>query len=337
MKKKVLLIILVILLAAGSAVGYFAFFGNNKKDTSQNTLSLEKISDKAMISPVISNAGDSVWYGNAEGEIYRMDINKQEVTQYPSPKFPQKPLIEILWPASGEDFIAFGFSPTGLIYDYFNSKDKIYVPLPASVQSLDWMPDSERIALIWKNADGTGQLVISNSDGTGYKKVSALPWSDLVVKVSPDGEHALLFREFSADPVNKIYLFDLNDGTYTTPVEDGNNIAADWVSDDQFIFLQKGDGDYPELLHYDLSKAISTDLMIKTTLDRLAVDRKNMKVYAVSNLEAGMEEIREVDMKTLKNKLYYSLPVNTRTKRLLEAFGKVYFIKTQDNNLYIVD
>ncbi|MBI4049727.1 MAG: hypothetical protein HY395_02855 [Candidatus Doudnabacteria bacterium] len=329
----------MILLSLGA--GIVLMVGKKKSETVEQTEAqpeVRKLVDEAVISPISSFDGSAIWYFNASGQLFRVMLDGSGLTEFPLPALTTGSLIQALWPQQGNDFIITTITSIGEVKYHYDNDQKKYVQLPEAVQSLDWMPDGERILYVWKAGDNTQQLKIAVPDSSGFSTIAELFWLDYVVKVSPTGDRALVYRSKPTQELNKIYQVDIESGKFDPVVEEGKNIGAVWVpGGEKFIFAQERALGATRLLMYNFSNRQVTDLDLATSIDKISVDPTGKTLYAAAG-KSGIpgEEFVKLDLLTFNQETYYQPEQDTKVKSLLEIKGKLYFVNLFDNKLYYI-
>ena len=350
MNKRLIIIIgIVVFLLAG--VGILLAVAVKKKNADQTpatpVLGLKKVLDEPVISPVSSFDNSAIWYFNSEGRLFRINTDGTGLSEFPLPSISAAgPLRKAMWPSSGSDFLAITGSGSSEIKNYYDSAGKIYVSLPANIQSIDWLADSKRVAYIWKSGDNLHQqLALANADGTGFQTIKDVFWPDLIVKASPDGKIVLLYRQNPRGDTNKIYSADLTTGAISTVIDSGKNISATWVSASRFVFAQTSLTSYPKLYIYDFTNHQTVDLGLNTTIDKVTSDKTGLNLYAAVPKKDGAGDIFiKTDLSTYKQETYFSAEggsasggeTNVRATGLFLVSEQLYFINTQDQKLYTI-
>ncbi len=341
--KRILIIGIVILVVIAAALTFMFSSSEdgvdfNEADLSQNpnlTLEAKKLVTDNVVSPVSSYNKQAIWYGSENGHLFRMDLLRRDSTEYMLPSSPVAAWTRIIWPSTGNDFIVVGRTGSADRFYYYSDIAKEYKQLPANMKDVQWMPDGKRIASIWVGSDAKASLVVSDADGTNFKILKGLPWTDMVMKVSPAQTQAVLYRTASSDPVNKLYLFDLNSGEYQEVATEGNNAGSVWSPDGKRFVYGKGTGTGSELHVYDIEKKKSTDLKVKGQIDRVSFTEDGFGVYYVNATSQG-NQLMSVDVSRLTTTNIYTFAKEIIPARVIPIELKLFFI-SQDNKLYVLE
>jgi hypothetical protein len=252
-----------------------------EEETPQPELRVEAVSSDVIISPVLALNGEAVWYFTRSGELVRYDLATREVTPQDLPLVSN--LLEVLWPVRGNDFIVIQRSTQGLPRKrLFDAAENTFIDLPQQIQNLDWFTDGERIAYSWLRADGGMELKVANSDSTDYEKVTDLFQPDYVIKVSPEGDSFLLYRQPASDRrVNKLYKVSADGSSFVPLILEGHNTGARWLPDGSgFLFTRWNDARAAsELWYVNLASTELKNLGLSTSLDKIAVSRDSKTLY----------------------------------------------------------
>lgn len=303
------------------------------------TAQVKKILDEVVISPVASFDNSAIWYFTSAGRLFRVNLDGSGLSEFPLPALTGT-IRQALWPKTGSDFIAITGSGASETKNYYNSSKKIYINLPLNIKSVDWLPDSQRVVYVWQSGDNQHQqLITAGADGTGFTKITDVFWPDLVVKASPDGKTALLYRSNIQGDTNKIYLVDLTTGSISTAVDMGKNLGAVWVpGKNKFVFAQSSITAYPKLYLYDLITKQAVDLSLNTTLDKIAFDSTGQYLYAaVPKKDNTGDTFMKEDLTNFKQDTYFDPGDNTRGTGLMVAgTGSLYFTNISDQKFYTI-
>lgn len=303
------------------------------------TVQMKKILDESVISPVASFDNTAIWYFTSAGRLFRVNLDGSGLSEFPLPALAST-IRQALWPKTGSDFIAITGSGANETKNYYNSVKKIYISLPLNIKSLDWLSDSQRVVYIWQSGDNQHQqLVEAGADGTGFTKIADVYWPDLLVKASPDGKTALLYRSSIQGDTNKIYQVDLGNGNITTAISSGKNLGAVWVpGKNKFVFAQSSFTAYPKLYLYDLVSQQAVDLNLNTTLDKVTFDSTGQYLYAaVPKKDNTGDTFMKENLTNFKQDTFFDPGNNTRGINLLVAgTGSLYFTNTADQRFYTI-
>lgn len=341
MNKRLIIIVSVIVLIL-ALIGIVLFFvvKQQQPQAEQTEPGIKKVLDETVISPVTSFDGNAIWYFNSEGRLFRVNRDGSGLSEFSLPALPSGFLKKVLWPKTGSDFMAIIGSGSDEIKSYYNSTQKINVSLPLNIQSIDWLPDSKRVAYIWKSADGVHQqLVTANADGTGFRTIKDVFWPDLAVKADSSGKTVLLYRLSLQGDVNKIYSANLETGEISTVVDSGKNISAAWLpAGNRFVFAQTSLTAYPELYLYDFTNRQAVELSLNTTLDKITFDIDGKYMYAAVPSKDNTGDIFvKMDLTSFKQEIYFEPDQNIRATGLFLAGSQLYFVSSQDQKLYTIE
>ncbi|HYE22454.1 MAG TPA: hypothetical protein VD998_02585 [Verrucomicrobiae bacterium] len=335
MRKFLLLSIILFLVGIALASYYGLQEPSNKEALTKNPTTVQKITTDPAISPVSSLDGRAIWYADKQGKIFRTDLSGSNVTEYPMPFFLDKPLREIRW-SQDADFIAVGTLDNQNSYTYYDSKTKLYTPLAKNVIEMDWLPDGQRIVLVWQSNDKKNQqLVVSNADGSGYRVVANLPAPEFIVKASPTGKEALLLSSKSNAENGSILFYNLEDGTQKTLIE-GKNIDIKWIGENQFLYTKAGDSAWPEVYIYNLKTSKSDSLGINTNLDRISPLNTTQLIAATTVTTNGNEgdKFVRVNLNDLSISEFFVPNPPKRAFELFSVNGYSFFIESTTGHIF---
>jgi Tol biopolymer transport system component len=333
--RKILIISISILILLGAGFGAFFYFNKPSAtvQTSSGVYKLNKISDDVAVSPSVSYDGSAVWYFNPNGQLFRRTLVGDNFSEYAFPQ-PITNFRKAYWPDANSDLIISTQANSASQFEFYDHSANQFKILPQNIQSLDWMPDGQRILYVWKSGDGKSQqLVLANADTSGFRKVADLSWPDLAVKVSPDGKQALLFRTQSPD-VNKIYVASLDTGSIATVVADGKNTDAEWVSPSKFAYVQVADGKN-NLNIFDQTTGQSSALGIAANFDQVSFDKLGQYMYSVAT-DGSSNKLVKYDLATGEQTNIFDFAANIKPHNLFMNDQTVMFINALDGKLYSV-
>jgi hypothetical protein len=326
--RKIFFWLLAIVILIGGALGvYFGYYQADDSDTQvieSNTL--KKVSEAGAVSPVNSFSNQSVWFGTESGRLMTYDFAAEVATEYPIPQILGESFKKIIWPRQGNDFIAISNVEGTDQYSYFNALDNRYYVLPSNVINLDWLENGRQIALTWLSTTGETLLVVSNPDASGYKVLNTLPWSDMVIRTSPKGNTALMYRANSGGPINKIYLFDLETGSYSEAVSTGKNTGVVWSPNGNGFAYSQLDGNQNKVYYHDFATGEDMDLGLSTSIDKVSFNQDGSKIYiAATRSDNSGEDIWERDFDSGLAQIVFSSNA-LRVKNIIAIGQKIFFL-----------
>lgn len=219
----------------------------------------QALTDRAVISPILSFGGDTVWYGGADGRLYRVSLLAGSGEQeYRLPEF-MASLAAIEWQADGSNFI-FEQNLAGHIrYQFYDADQSRFVPYLEQVRQPRFLPGGRQIVYDWVKADASHELKLSDSDGANFKKVSDLTRADYQIAVSPKKSEAVLFADNQVDPA-EIVLYDLETGSARVLAEkaawQGVKFSADGT---RLLAARRGAGGQASLVILDLGSGAAVE------------------------------------------------------------------------------
>lgn len=338
MKRSTIALIATILLLV-IAGGIFFLLTNNRKNeniTEVKAASVKKLVDETPISAVASFDGTAIWYFTQEGRLLRVTVDGVGRDEYPLP--PITGLSRVLWPATGNDFIAVTQTTQGEKKYYYDSNLKKYVTLPDGIKSFAWMPDGKRIIYVWQTAEGKNQLGLSNADASGYRILRDLNASGYIVKPSSNGRDVLMMTSQITNGIAKIINYNLSDNNFTVLVDNGKNTGGFWLPDGKkFVFTRVTEGTYPSVFLYSMVDHEAIDLKVSASSDRMAYDKEGRFIYAAITKNSGVgAKLVKINTETHITEDFYVPDTEIRMKNLVYASGTIYFTDMRDNKMYYI-
>lgn len=325
-RRLIIIIAFIILLALGAGV-FYAYSKQQQPaivEENDKSLQLKRVLDEEVVSPVSGHDNNSIWYFNYEGRLFKANADGSNLSEFPLPTLPGKYLRSALWPKIGGDLIVIS-GDDEISLSYYDSTAKTFINLAKNVQYVDWLPDGKRVVYIWKADDGKSQLVMADADGTGYRAITDVFWSDLVVKAGSDSKTVLMYRSNPAGDMNKIYSTNLETGEIVTLVEEGKNVAAKWLPvGNKFLFERDS-----KIYLYNLDSKQTVDLKLNTILNKVVADGTGKVLYA--NLNG---EFVKVDLSSNKIENYYKSDIKVQARSLFMVGNTLYYIDNLDGKLY---
>src|SRR3989344_2992282 len=119
MNKKILIILgLIILLSFGAgAVLLMGKKKNQPQPSAETKLQISKLSDDQVVSPVVSYDGNAIWYFTEDARLFRVNTDGSGLSEFPLPELTAGDFRNVIWPATGNDFIAVTSTNTGELKD----------------------------------------------------------------------------------------------------------------------------------------------------------------------------------------------------------------------------
>jgi hypothetical protein len=293
--------------------------------------------------------GTGISYLNTQGQLFTSEIqasgssvllgNKKETTIAI-----KSGVTQVLWPPTGNDFIAETDSGSQRTWSFFDHTQNVYKDLPPQINSLAWLPDGKHIVYTWLSAStGKASLNISNADGSSFKKISDIFDGDSEIVPSPDGKSILFYRRNNtAGGVNKIILTTPDGKLFKTIVADGFNFGVLWAPDSRnFVFGRRDPSTQKtELFLGDLQGNVA-DLGLATTVDKAAWGPGGVAIVAAvpTSGTAGQGLTQDTLFSytlALQAKKEFPLGsgVDARNLFLNQAGDVVFFKNFQDGKLY---
>ncbi len=308
-----------------------------------------KLTDYEVISPVLFFQGNGITYFNSQGQLFQTDVtasgtsvllsNKRELTIAL-----KSGITKILWPASGNNFIAEFDTGSKTYWSFYNSDAGTYTDMPSQVTAVDWMPDGSKILLIWVDDKGKATLNTANPDLTGYKTLSPLYEPDDAISVSPDGKSILFWRTQSRDGVNQISFLSTDGKVYNPMVKEGYNVGVKWAPDGHgFVFGRRDSSSQKYALWTgDTITGQTKNLNVSTTPDKVVWTKDSKSVFAAvpaSGSGSGLTQdtISKIDISNAqKTDFDPGTAVDASDLFLSNTDDILYFKNNQDRALYYI-
>jgi hypothetical protein len=310
-----------------------------------------KLTDDEIVSPVLFFQGNGITYFNSQGQLFQTDLqsssgnvllsNKRELTIAL-----KSGIGKIVWPQLGNNFIAELGSGSSRTWSFYDSAKGSYVDLPNQIVSLDWLPSSDKIMLVYADSTGKATLNTANPDGSNYQTVTAMYEADDQISVSPDGKSILFWRTQNREAVNPISFLSPDGKVYKAIVTDGYNFGVKWSPDSQKFVFGKRD---PQTQTYqlwlaDLVSGAVKNLGVTTTPEKTVWTKNGQYVYAAvpTTGSAGngltQDTIMKINTSTLdKEEFLPGTSVDAQNLFLDLTENNLFFKNNQDRALYYID
>lgn len=308
-----------------------------------------RLTDEAVISPILFYQGNGISYFNSQGQLFQTDLQDSSGTALLSNKRElsialKSNITKILWPLSGNSFIAEFGSSSKPSWSFYDSTKATYIDIPSQVYSLDWMPTGDKIIFTWVDENGKGSLNIGNPDTSGYQVLSDLYESDDVVSVSPDGKKVLFYRMQNPDSTkNTITMVGTDGKNFKTIINDGYNIGVLWSPDSsKFLYTKRDPGTQKFILWVaDVATGQTTSLNVATAISKVVWAKDGQTVYAgVSTSGTPGQGLTQDTIYKIsvagsnQEQLDTGLTVDARDLFLNSSQNILFFKNAQDNSLY---
>jgi Tol biopolymer transport system component len=309
-----------------------------------------RLSDEAVVSPVLFFQGNGISYFNSSGQLFQTDLQITDTSVLLSNKrelpIVLKPGISrILWPQAGNSFIAEFDAAGKKTWSYYDSARGLYVDLPGQISTIDWMPTGDKIMYVWVN-NGKANLSLANPDASGFQTLTDFFVLDNIIDVSPDGKNVLFYRNQTSDSTkNAINMVSADGKNFSSAVKDGYNRGTLWSPDSKKFLFSRRD---PATLKYELWVADVTtgevrDLGFTTTEQKAVWSKDGQVIYAAvpKTGTAGegltQDNIYRLNVSTMdKTELDPGTAVDARDLFLSGSENILFFRNAQDNSLYYI-
>ncbi len=323
--------------------------GSDDNSTPPAAPTAGKLTDSRVVSPVLTYLGDGVSYFNSQDQLFKADIqtsgdivllgNTKEITIAI-----KSGINKILWPATGNHFIAEIGRGSQRSWSFFDSDRNVYIDLPRQLTSLGWLPDGAHIIYTWLNQEtGKTTLNVSNADGTGYTKVADIFDNDVEIVPSPDGRSLLFYRTNNSGAVNKIVLAASDGKLFKAVVNEGYNFGALWAPDSRQFLFGRRDSQNQQLGLWlgDVETGTVENLGAATTVEKAVWTRDGQNVFAAvpqtGVAERGLTEdtIYKISVDSgAKTEFNPGSGVDARDLFLNLSGDSLFFKNAQDGLLY---
>ncbi len=310
-------------------------------DTSTNS-KIKKISDGAVISPVLSFDGKAIWFFTNDGHLYKVNLTSGLKQEFLLPA--KLDIVDGIWPRQGNDFIIVSSGSGSKSFNYYNSDDKDkpdqkFITYPSSMKEVDFLPDGKHIAYNWVTDKGS-TFATANFDATGFQNIVSLPDKDLNISVSSIGDKAFAYNKSGAD--GKLYFVSIA-GKKITTLKTSQENGAIWSPDGRrFIWnLDSGDGSKNDKLWLgDAQSYTNKDLGLNGSIWKVSFDKDGQNLYVAAN-DGGSDSFWRISLGTLtKTKIFSSADAGSikinATNLLVSDDGATLYFKNSDGFLYSI-
>ena len=205
--KKIVIIFTVIILVAGAAVFFFTRSEDIPQPEEEVQVSqLEILVEEPVRSPSLSFSGDTIWFFNTFGQLFRISVSGETAKV----EF-QIPFVEgyvsTIWQKEGSNFIVEKSVEGHTSYAFYDAQSKELVDYPGQLRKPGFLGSGE-IVYEWIVGDGNNELKISDLRSENFRTITELFRTDYKIVVSPFTSDVVLFSENQVD-LSKIFLVEL--------------------------------------------------------------------------------------------------------------------------------
>jgi Tol biopolymer transport system component len=308
-----------------------------------------KLTDDQVVSPVLFFQGNGVTYFTGGGQLFQNDlqnasgkislVNKRELTIAL-----KSGITKILWPSTGNNFIAELQNGGNRSWSFYDSDKGAYVDLPSQITSLSWLPGGQKIAYIWLDNNGKSSLNIANADNTNYQNVAEIWENDDEIVVSPDGQSILYYERNSNGAKNPINLTTPDGKVFKSMLKDGYNFGVLWSPDSKkFVFGKRDPASQKfQLWIMDVSSGEIKNLGVSGTPDKAVWSSDSQNLYAAvsgsSSVGSSGEKLVKINITSGQTQEFdLNVPADARNLFLDSSGSALFFKNYQDGGLYYVD
>ncbi len=312
-----------------------------------------KLSDDQVVSPVLFYNGNGVTYFDKQGQLFQASIDdtqpELQLTRKKMLDIPVKAgITKILWPSTGDDFIAEITTPGGRkAWSYYNSQTGSFADMPSQITAVDWMPGGKQILYLWLE-NGKSTLNISDPDTNNWKEIAEMWETDDTLSIAADGLNILYYRQDSSDATNPINSVTSDGKVWKPLVKEGYNFGVLWSPDSKkFVFGKRtGSSQKYGLWLYDLTTEQATDLKLTTTVDKVVWGSSGNLLYAAvptsgtageGSLTSDMFFKVNITSGELQDYKITGSSIDGRDLFLSKDGTKLFYRNAQDGGLYYLD
>lgn len=310
-----------------------------------------RLTDDAVISPILFYQGNGISYFNAAGQLFQTDLADSDGTALLSNKRELSialisDISKILWPQAGNGFLAESVSGSKLSWRYYDSTKSSYIDIPYEVFSLDWMPNGDKIVYVWVDANGKATLNIGNPDTTGYQVLTTFYESDNIVKVSPDGKQILFYSAQTTDSSkNEITMVSIDGKVFQTVVADGYNSGVLWSPDSKkFLFGKRDPGTQKfNLWVADVTSGEVKSLGVASVPSKAVWSRDGQSVFVgvpttgIAGQGLTQDNLYKISISSGEQQQFDSgITIDAQNLFLNSAENILFFKNAQDSSLYYI-
>ncbi|MBL8031183.1 MAG: PD40 domain-containing protein [Candidatus Doudnabacteria bacterium] len=309
----------------------------------QGSLSVLKVTDDEVISPVLFYQGNGIAYFNSQGQLFQADLDSTsgqiKLTNKRELAVPAKGGVsKVIWPAAGNNYLVQTQNNFGQnVWSVYASDKGAYIDLPGQITAVNWMPDGEQLLYFWLE-DGKTNLNISPVDLSTWQTITDIWENDNDLSISPDGKTILFWRKGNSGSSNAINLMTPDGKLFRSVVKEGFNQGGVWSPDSKkFAFNRKGPNGQLQLWVGNLFTGEVQNMSVETAVSEImwSQDSKTLYVPSAAN---GVAQLVRIDVPTAASQVISMDTAASPTELFMTASGKEIFFKDkQGSGLYYVD
>ncbi len=321
---------------------------NNTETTQNNTENqkpaaspdqLTKLSDGAVLAPILSYDGKASWFFTTDGHLYKLNLSTGLKQEYLLPTYLN--VTDAIWPLNGNDFIVITGTGATKTFNYYNAETKAFSEYPSNVKSVDFTPDGKHVIYNWVSG-AKSTLSLADPDLKNYQNIVDLPTGGLTLKVSALGNKVFAYDHANSDD-GKLNLVDLDSKKLVTIRTGGDNSVL-WSPDGKkFVYNRDPDGKTKDNILWlgDSEEVTNKQLNIRGYVSQAVFDQSGRYLFVSAvGLDDQTESIWKIDTQTLqKTKVFKvkDLVTTINAKNLLiSPDAQILYFKNADGYLYSV-
>lgn len=222
MSRTIKIIIAVVVLIVLVLIAFFVFrIINSDDDTEQVNENAETTQPEGVelfasgkySSLALSFSGDTLWFFDAQGNLYRKSlINQEAKKEFEIP--PMAGFLRTVWPPAGSDFIVEQNIEGKTRYLLYDAENRDFLPYPNNLRAPEFLSGSDQIVFDWVSDDQKHNLQVADLTSQNFRQVAELFRSDYKIAPSTVSDSVIIYTENRADP-SKLFLVDLDTGAFT--------------------------------------------------------------------------------------------------------------------------
>ncbi len=344
-----IIVIVVFIVIVNSRSKAPAVTENNNPETTQNNTEnqnpaaspdqLTKLSDGAVLAPILSYDGKASWFFTADGHLYKLNLSTGLKQEYLLPTYLN--VTDAIWPLNGNDFIVVTGTGATKTFNYYNAETKAFSEYPSNVKSVDFTPDGKHVIYNWVSG-AKSTLSLADPDLKNFQNVLDLPAGGLTLKVSALGNKVFAYDHANSQD-GKLNLVNLDSKKLVTLRTSQDN-AVLWSPDGKkFVYNRDPDGktENNSLWLGDSEEVTNRQLNISGAVSKVVFDQSGKYLFVASvGLDDQTESIWKIDLQSLqKTKVFKVKDLVTKidaSDLLISPDAQILYFKNADGYLYSV-